>query len=92
MLSPVVHTPEGRVWFVGQRADYVASLDPEKLVEIVSEMNVLEPSTRMRVDAKNQALIVSGSGADRFITNNSSDFPRSISEVDVTYPDELPEP
>jgi predicted nucleic acid-binding protein len=31
-------------------------------------------------------------GADRFITNNSSDFSKSITEVEVTYPDELPEP
>jgi len=45
----------------------LASLDPEKLIEIVQEMNVLEPSTRIRVDAANRALIVSGSGADRFI-------------------------
>jgi predicted nucleic acid-binding protein len=29
-------------------------------------------------------------GAERFITNNSSDFSKSITEVDVTYPDELP--
>ncbi|WP_145177056.1 secretin N-terminal domain-containing protein [Rubripirellula lacrimiformis] len=43
------------------------SLDPEKLVEIVSEMNVLEPTTRIRVDKDNDALIVSGSAADRFI-------------------------
>jgi predicted nucleic acid-binding protein len=28
-------------------------------------------------------------GADRFITNNRRDFPLSISEVDVTYPDML---
>ena len=33
-----------------------------------------------------------GTGADRFITNNRSDFPKSITEIDVTYPDELPEP
>ena len=31
-------------------------------------------------------------GADRFITNNSADFPTTISEIDVTYPDQLPEP
>lgn len=31
-------------------------------------------------------------GADRFITNNSSDFPKSIGEIDITYPDDLPEP
>lgn len=30
-------------------------------------------------------------GADRFITNNSDDFARSITEVDVTYPADLPD-
>ena len=29
-------------------------------------------------------------GADRFITNNRKDFPKSIAEIDITYPDELP--
>jgi predicted nucleic acid-binding protein len=29
-------------------------------------------------------------GADRFLTNNRKDFPRSITEVDVVYPDDLP--
>lgn len=29
-------------------------------------------------------------GADRFITNNSSDFSKAITEIDITYPDELP--
>lgn len=33
-----------------------------------------------------------GAGADRFLTNNRSDFPRSISEIDATYPEDLPEP
>jgi predicted nucleic acid-binding protein len=32
------------------------------------------------------------SGADRFITNNSTDFTTSILEIDVTYPIDLPEP
>lgn len=31
-------------------------------------------------------------GADRFITNNKRDFPKTIAEVDVTYPDELSAP
>ena len=43
------------------------SLDPKKLIEIVEEMNVLEPSTRVRVDSDNKALIVFGSMADRFV-------------------------
>jgi predicted nucleic acid-binding protein len=30
-------------------------------------------------------------GAARFLTNNRRDFPKSIPEVAVTYPDELPE-
>jgi predicted nucleic acid-binding protein len=28
-------------------------------------------------------------GADRFVTNNRDDFPKSIVELDVVYPDEL---
>jgi predicted nucleic acid-binding protein len=43
------------------------------------------------VDAVHLATAVS-TGADRFVTNNSSDFPKVISEIDVTYPAELPEP
>ena len=31
-------------------------------------------------------------GADRFITNNSSDFSKTIAEIEVTYPGDLPEP
>ena len=31
-------------------------------------------------------------GADRFITNNSRDFPKTITEIDVTYPTDLPDP
>ncbi len=30
-------------------------------------------------------------GADRFITNNRRDFPKSISEIDITYPEALEE-
>jgi predicted nucleic acid-binding protein len=42
-------------------------------------------------DAVHLATAVSA-GADRFITNKSSDFAKTITEVDVTYPDDLPEP
>lgn len=30
-------------------------------------------------------------GADRFLTNNKADFPKSIAEIEITYPDDLPE-
>jgi predicted nucleic acid-binding protein len=33
-----------------------------------------------------------GAGADRFVTNNERDFPKSISEIDITYPRDLPDP
>jgi predicted nucleic acid-binding protein len=33
-----------------------------------------------------------GIGADRFITNNQRDFPRDITEVDITYPADLADP
>lgn len=32
-----------------------------------------------------------GAGADRFLTNNRTDFPKSIIEIDITYPDDLPD-
>lgn len=31
-----------------------------------------------------------GAGADRFITNNAKDFPRSIVEIEIVYPADLP--
>jgi predicted nucleic acid-binding protein len=33
-----------------------------------------------------------GAGADRFLTNNRADFPKTIIEIDITYPDELADP
>ncbi len=33
-----------------------------------------------------------GAAADRFITNNRADFPKSIMEITITYPDDLPDP
>lgn len=42
-------------------------------------------------DAIHLATAVSA-GADRFITNNSKDFPTSITEVDITYPGALDPP
>lgn len=42
------------------------------------------------VDAVHLATGVSA-GADRFITNNSSDFPPHIEEIDVAFPKDLPE-
>jgi predicted nucleic acid-binding protein len=43
------------------------------------------------VDAVHLATAV-GAGADRFVTNNRSDFPKSITEIEIIYPDDLAEP
>lgn len=52
---------------------------------------VLGATYRLRAaDAVHLATAVSA-GADRFITNNSSDFRTSITEIDITYPANLPE-
>lgn len=40
------------------------------------------------MDAVHLATAV-GAGADRFLTNNRSDFPKSITDIDITYPEEL---
>jgi predicted nucleic acid-binding protein len=42
------------------------------------------------VDAVHLATAI-GAGADRFLTNNRSDFPKSITEINVIYPEELSE-
>jgi predicted nucleic acid-binding protein len=42
-------------------------------------------------DAAHLATAVAA-GADRFLTNNQADFPKSISEIDITYPEDLPDP
>lgn len=52
---------------------------------------VLGGSYRLRAaDAVHLATAVAA-GADRFLTNNHKDFPRSITEIDVTYPSDLDE-
>ena len=40
-------------------------------------------------DAAHLATAVAA-GADRFLTNNRRDFPQSIAEIDIVYPEELP--
>ena len=60
----------------------------EALAELAAALGSIH---RLRAaDAVHLATAVSA-GADRFITNNSSDFSKAITEIDVTYPDQLPE-
>jgi predicted nucleic acid-binding protein len=51
----------------------------------------LGASYRLRAaDAIHLATAVAA-GADRFVTNNTRDFPTSVAEIAVTYPADLPE-
>ncbi|MGD9751062.1 MAG: type II toxin-antitoxin system VapC family toxin [Acidimicrobiia bacterium] len=69
----------------------VARLDLRPVDEVTAELaTVLAATYRLRaLDAVHLATAVAA-GADRFITNNSSEFPKSITELTVTYPHELP--
>jgi predicted nucleic acid-binding protein len=74
-------------------AALLARLDLRPLDEATAELAVaLGAAYRLRAaDAVHLATAV-GVGADRFLTNNHRDFPQTITEIDITYPDQLPEP
>ena len=73
-------------------ASLLARLDLRPIDEATAELAAsLGASYRLRAaDAVHLATAVAA-GADRFITNNSSDFPTSIEEIAVTYPSALPD-
>lgn len=81
------------------------SAETAALVSLLSrlELRLLdEPTARLALvlavsyglqaaDAAHLATAVAA-GADRFLTNNRKDFPSTITEIDIVYPDELPPP
>ena len=71
----------------------LARLDLRPLDEAVAALAVaLGAAYRLRAsDAIHLATAVS-LGADRFLTNNHRDFPTTITEIDITYPDVLSPP
>lgn len=71
----------------------LARLDLRPLDEATAELAVaLGAAYGLRAaDAVHLATAV-GVGADRFLTNNRRHFPQTISEINVTYPDQLSEP
>lgn len=74
-------------------AALLGRLDLRPVDEAVAELGAaLGAAHGLRAaDAVHLATAVAA-GAHRFITNNSSDFSKTITEVEVTYPDELPDP
>ncbi len=74
--------------------EFIARLELWPVTDTVGRLAVWMGSTyRLRsMDATHLACAVDG-GADVFLTNNRKDFDRkSIGEVDIVFPDELPAP
>lgn len=71
----------------------LSRLDLRSVDRATAELaTALGASYRLRAaDAVHLATAV-GAGADRFLTDNKADFPRSITEIDITYPEDLPDP
>jgi len=74
-------------------AGLLARLDLRPVDRATAELaTALAARYRLRAaDATHLATAVS-MGARRFITNNKRDFGADIEEIDVTYPDALPDP
>ncbi len=94
LLPEVLGKPlrDGAVEDVRVLAALLGRLDLRPLDRATAELAAaLCASYRMRAaDAVHLATAIS-SGVDRFITNNQRDFPKTITEVNVTYPADLPD-
>jgi predicted nucleic acid-binding protein len=82
---------EGAEDEVGALTALLGRLDLRPVDEATAELAAaLGAAHRLRAaDAVHLATAVAA-GADRFITNNSSDFSKAIVEIEVVHPDELP--
>lgn len=82
---------EGAIDELTELGALLGRLDLRPLDEATAELaTALGAAYRLRAaDAVHLATAVNA-GADRFITNNATDFPKSIQEVDITYPVDLP--
>lgn len=81
---------EGASDELDELAALLARLDLRPVDEATAQLaTALGAAYRLRAaDAVHLATAVNA-GADRFITNNATDFPKTITEIDVTYPIEL---
>lgn len=95
LLPEVLGKPlrDGATTEVSALVALLARLDLRPLDRSTAELaTVLSASYGLRAaDATHLATAVAV-GADRFVTNNRRDFRPGITEIDVTYPADLPEP
>lgn len=75
---------------LGELGALLGRLDLLPVDEATAELATsLGAAYRLRAaDAVHLATAVKA-GADRFITNNTTDFPKTITEIDITYPVDL---
>lgn len=70
----------------------LARIDLRPVDLAIAELaTVLGAKYRLRAADATHLATAANLGADRFITNNQRDFPRSITEVEITYPADLPD-
>lgn len=81
---------EGATDELSELVTLLGRLDLLPVDETTAELaTALGAAYRLRaVDAVHLATAVKA-GADRFITNNATDFPKTITEIDITYPVDL---
>ena len=81
---------EGAIDELNELGALLGRLDLRPVDQATAELaTALGAAYRLRAaDAVHLATAVNA-GADRFITNNTVDFPKSITEIDVTYPGDL---
>lgn len=74
-------------------AGLLARLDLRPVDRATAELaTALSSRYRLRATDATHLATAIGMGAERFITNNRRDFGPDIKEIDVTYPDALPDP
>ena len=90
LATPMRDDPESQE--VAALLSLLSRLDLRPLDEATARLAlVLAGSYRLRAaDAAHLATAISA-GATRFLTNNSKDFPESITEIDIVYPEDLPD-
>jgi len=84
---------EGAIDELDELSALLGRLDLRPMDAATAELaTALGAAYRLRAaDAVHLATAVNA-GADRFITSNAADFPKSITEVDITYPVDLTAP
>ena len=95
LLPEVLSKPlrDGTTDEVRALAGLLARLDLRPVDRATAELaTALSRRYRLRAaDATHLATAV-GLGADRFITSNQRDFPAALTEIQITYPGDLPDP